>query len=445
MVCGLRRCWGSDLTIVDGVGEISYPYRERRDILMAKKRKTTGRRLNGEGSIYQRTDGRWVCQITVNEKVRYIYGKSAQEVKDKRDQAIDQAGKGILPEPNKVTVEQWLKTWMEEYKKDNLKPSTYNSYEQLIRLHINSAIGQVKLKDLRPSRVQKLINDCFRHGRIISEKKDVTEDTKKRRKRKPKKEQEPGLSGRTVKYIHGILLQALDQAITEKLIAYNPASKGNIKLPRHEKPEIQPLYTEEARKFLQAIKDMWLYPLFLIDISTGLRRGELLGLQWPDINFTDKTATIRRSLIQIDSKVQLQESVKTKKSKRIVSLTDDCIAELKSLKAHQAQDKLIIGVDNYPKDGYVFCWQDGKPLRPDYVYSTFKKLLKKHGFPVVRFHDLRHSFATIMLEQGVDLETVSAMLGHNSIVITADIYTHVRQQIKATAAGKLNNALSIAR
>lgn len=104
-----------------------------------------------------------------------------------------------------------------------------------------------------------------------------------------------------------------------------------------------------------------------------------------------------------------------------------------------------MGVDNYPKDGYVFCWQDGKPLRPDYVYSTFKKLLKKHGFPVVRFHDLRHSFATIMLEQRVDLETVSAMLGHNSIVITADIYTHVRQQIKATAAGKLNNALSIAK
>lgn len=280
---------------------------------MVRKKKTTGRRLNGEGSIYQRTDGRWVCQITINEKVRYIYGKSGPEVKEKRDQMIDQASKGILPESNKVTVKQWLKTWMEEYKKDNLKPSTYNSYEQLIRLHINSAIGDVKLKDLKPSRIQKLINDCYRNGRIINEKKDVTDDTKKRRKKQPKKEKEPGLSGRTVKYIYGILLQALDQAITEKLIAYNPASKGNIKLPRHEKPEIQPLYTEQAKEFLQAIKDMWLYPLFLIDISTGLRRGELLGLQWPDINFTDKTATIRRSLIQIDSKVQLQRVSKPKR------------------------------------------------------------------------------------------------------------------------------------
>lgn len=408
------------------------------------KRKSTGRRLNGEGSIFQRKDGRWVCQITIDDKVRCFYGKSSQEVKEKRDEALDQARKGILPEPNKVTVEQWLKTWMEVYKKDNLKPTTYNSYDQLIRVHINPAIGNKKVKDLKPSHIQKLINDCFRTGRIKKDSKDE-KDLYKKEDKSNKPTKPDGLSARTVRYIHGILLQALDQAITEKLIAYNPANKDGIKLPRHEKPEIQPLYTEQAREFLQAIKDMWLYPLFLIDISTGLRRGELLGLQWPDINFEDKTATIRRSLIQIDSKVHLQESVKTKKSKRIVSLTDDCITELKRLKARQAQDKLAIGVDNYPKDEYLFCWKDGRPLRPDYVYSTFKKLLKKHGFPEVRFHDLRHSFATIMLEQGVDLETVSAMLGHESIVITADIYSHVRQKIKAQAAGKMNNALKIAK
>lgn len=407
------------------------------------KNKSTGRRLNGEGSMFQRADGRWCCQITIEEKPRYFYGKTAQDVKAKRDEALDQASKGILPEPNKVTVEQWLKTWMEVYKKDNLKPATYNSYDQLIRLHINPRIGDKKVKDLKPSHIQKLINDCYRTGRI---KKKTTVKNQDKKKDEPSKPAKPdGLSGRTVKYIYGILLQALDQAIKERLIAYNPASKGNVKLPRHEKPEIQPLYTEQARDFLQAIKDMWLYPLFLVDISTGLRRGELLGLQWSDINFTDKTATIKRSLIQIDSKVHLQESVKTKKSKRVISLTDDCVKELKKLKARQAQDKLALEEGLYQDNGFVFCWQDGRPLRPDYVYSTLKKLLKKNGFPEVRFHDLRHSFATIMLEQGIDLETVSAMLGHNSIAITADIYTHVRQQIKATAAGKLNNALNMAK
>lgn len=387
---------------------------------MAKKRKSTGRRLNGEGSIYQRNDGRWCCQIAIEGKPRYLYGKTAQEVKDKRDELKDQASKGILPEPNKVTVEQWLKTRMEVYKKDSLKPSTYHSYNQLIRLHINPRIGDKKVKDLKPSHIQKLINECYREGR-----KDGT----------------GGLSGRTVKYIHSILLQALDQAIKEKLIAYNPASADSINLPRHEKPDIQPLYTEQARGFLQAIKNNSLYPLYLMDISTGLRRGELLGLKWQDINFTDKTATIKRSLIQVGGKVVLQESVKTKKSKRIVSLTDDVIAELKRLKARQAQDKLSIG-QAYQNDGYVFCWEDGRPLRPDYVYHHFVDLLEELNLPKSRFHDLRHSFATIMLEQGVDLETISAMLGHNSLAITADIYTHVRQEIQAAAANKMNDALS---
>lgn len=408
---------------------------------MAKK-KSTGRRLNGEGSIFQRTDGRWCCQITIEGKPRCFYGKSAQEVKDKRDTALDQASKGILPEPNKVTVEQWLKTWMEEYKKDNLKPTTYHSYDQLIKLHINPKIGDKKVKDLKPSHIQKLINDCYRTGRI---KKKTTGKEQDKKKDKPNKPSKPaGLSGRTVKYIHGILLQALDQAIKERLIAYNPASKDNINLPRHEKPEIQPLYTEQAREFLQAIKDNWLYPLYLTDISTGLRRGELLGLKWQDIDFNNNTATIKRSLIQVGGKVKLQESVKTKKSKRIVSLTDDVVSELKSLKARQAQDKLLIG-EFYHKDDYVFCWQDGRPLRPDYVYHHFKKLLEQCKLPESRFHDLRHSFATIMLEQGVDLETVSTMLGHNSLAITADIYTHVRQEIQTTAANKLNDALSASR
>jgi len=410
---------------------------------MTRKRKSTGRRLNGEGSIFQRSDDRWVCQIAIDGKIRYFYGKSSQEVKDKRDEALKLASKGILPEPNKVTVKEWLKTWMEEYKKDNLKAATYHSYDQLIRLHVNPAIGDKKIKDLKPSHIQKLVNDCFRSGRIIKLKENVTDRTKKRREKMPPKEQKPGLSGRTVKYIHGILLQAFDQAIKEKLIAYNPANADSINLPRQEKPEIQPLYTEQARDFLKAIRDDYLYAVYLMDISTGLRRGELLGLKWTDIDLKKKTATIKRSLIQIGSKVVLQDSVKTKKSKRIVSLTDDVIAELKRLKARQAKDKLSIG-EAYQNDNFIFCWQDGRNIRPDYVYHHFQDLLEDHNFSKSRFHDLRHSFATIMLEQGVDLETVSTMLGHNSIAITGDIYSHVRQDIQAVAAGKMNQALNIA-
>jgi Site-specific recombinase XerD len=250
------------------------------------------------------------------------------------------------------------------------------------------------------------------------------------------------LSAKTVKYIHGILLQALDQAIKERLIAYNPANTGSIQLPRREKPDIQPLYTDQARDFLLAIKDDWLYPLFLTDISTGLRRGELLGLKWPDINFKDKTATIKRSLIQVGGKPILQESVKTKGSKRVVSLTDDVVAELKKLQDQQEKDRSALDEGLYQENDFVFCWQDGRALRPDYVYRHFQKLLKKHNFPMARFHDLRHSFATIMLEQGVEMEVVSTMMGHYSISMTADIYSHVRQELQDTAASKMNAALN---
>lgn len=125
---------------------------------MGRKKKVSGRRLNGEGSIYQRQDGRWCCQLTIEGKPRYLYGKSPEEVQGKRDEVRELANKGVLPEPNKVTVQQWLKTWMEEYKKDNLKPATYHSYQNLIDLHINPAIGERKVKDLKPSHIQKLIS-----------------------------------------------------------------------------------------------------------------------------------------------------------------------------------------------------------------------------------------------------------------------------------------------
>lgn len=270
-----------------------------------------------------------------------------------------------------------------------------------------------------------MINNLYRSGRIKKESSSRGD----------------GLSARTVKYVQGILQQSLNQAIQAKLIAYNPASSQSIKLPKQQKPDIQPLYTEQARAFLQTIKDNWLYSLYLTDISTGLRRGELLGLKWQDIDFQGKTATIKRSLIQIGSVVEIQESVKTKTSRRVVSLTDDVLVEMKRLRRRQAQDKLCLG-EAYQNNDFVFCWQDGRPLRPDYAYHHFKKLLKEQNLPTCRFHDLRHSFSTIMLEQGVDLQTVSTMLGHNSISITADIYTHVRQEIKAKAADKINAALS---
>lgn len=180
--------------------------------------------------------------------------------------------------------------------------------------------------------------------KVITDKQQETKGKKYEKKNSDttKIPKSNGLSAGTVKYIHSLVLQALDQAVKEKLIAYNPASSDSVKLPKREKPEIQPMFTEQAKSFLQAIKEDYLYPVFLTGLSTGLRRGELLGLKWSDIDFQAKTASIKRSLVLVNNKPVLQESVKTKGSKRVVSLTDDCLTELTRLKERQKEEKVAL-------------------------------------------------------------------------------------------------------
>ncbi len=415
---------------------------------MAKKRG------HGEGSISQRKDGRWMGQVTLGidprtKKAKRLtfYGKTRKEVQDKVREALNQKDKGLLSEPSKLTLEEWLRSWMDDYKKQELRISTWTSYNNLIVDHINPGIGSVKLNKLRTNEIQRFYNDLLVNGR----------------KRAVEIPQEDGstiknrcLSTRTVKYIHTVLKAALEQAVKEGIIPYNPANATTQ--PRQVKKEITPLTTVQVQKFLEEIKDDWLYPVYITALGTGLRRGELLGLKWEVVDLKAGTAIIKRELTQIKGQVMLEEYTKTKGSARTISLPDSVTQVLKRVR--KQQESLIMDESeskgnvitlkkaadkrNQKQDienSFVFCWPDGRYIRPDFAYRRLKKLLADNNLPSIRFHDLRHTFATMLLEAGEHPKVVSEMLGHSSITITLDTYSHVLPSMQAKAAGKLSSIL----
>jgi len=385
---------------------------------MAKKK-----RANGEGSIYQRPNGTWVAQITTGrdcegklKRVSYS-GKTRREAQEKATKALSELQNGTFVEPTKTTLSQWLDTWMQEYKKQSLRPTTYEGYKIIIDVHIKSAVGGIQLRQLQPSDLQRFYNSKLENGRADGK---------------------GGLSPRMIRYIHAILHGALKQAIKEGLVIRNVTEA--VTLPRQKKKEFTPLNQEQVIKFLNSIKEDRLYAAFLLDIGSGLRRGELLALRWKDVDLKNGVIKVRQSLARVKGEWLFQEP-KSEKSKRSVPMPDDIIVELKSHKARQNKEKLLAG-DAYKKDyDLVFATPDGRPLETRSFLRHFEKLLEEAGLPKVRFHDIRHTYATLLLEAGEHPKVVQELLGHSQITMTLDTYSHVMPELKHAAALKISNIL----
>ncbi len=433
----------------------------------AQEKKKARKKGNGEGSVYFNEKKKlWIGQISFNDpatgegKRKNFSGKSKTEVLAKMRENQHLKDTGRLITPKKMTLSDWLDTWLSDYKKGELKASTYDSYHRLIETHIKTRLGGTQLTKLTTNMIQKFYKERLENGRKLAKTEtaeDGTKVTKMITLDDGSQIADRRLSTRTIKYLHTILQEALDQAVKENLIYNNPAT--NTTQPQQVKKEIQPLNTEQVQDFLESIKDDWLYPLFLTELGTGLRRGELLGLKWEDINLDKGTAIIKRSLLDIKGKPFLQEDVKTKTSKRTVTFPAEVLNELKKLKKQQEQEKsveikkqgnilTIVRPDEpdkakeSPKKEFVFCWPNGHPVAPNYCYNHFKALLRDASLPSVRFHDLRHSFATMLLERGVDIGTISKLLGHQSISITMDIYAHLTDKMQEQAAQTMNDILT---
>lgn len=383
------------------------------------------RRGNGEGCITQRSDGRWQASFTVKydpitrtSKKAYIYGKTREEVRDKLTDALHSVKNGTYRQPSKLTVGEWLTMWLNDYMKPSIRPTTWEGYQTQIDKHIIPNLGHIRLDKLQTSNLQKLYNDKLKGDRADGRK--------------------GSLSPRSVRYIHTILHAALVQAKREMLITINPADA--VKLPKLEKREMHTLDTEGLKVFLEKAKKTCHYTIYLLACASGLRRGELLGLRWKDVDLDAGSITVTQNLVKTNKEVIFQEP-KTKLSRRTVNIPPAVVKELRAHKARQAGDKLLHG-DKYSKLGLVFCKADGSPMNPQTLSKHFDKLIKKTKLNRMCLHDLRHTFATLSLQEGVSPRTIQETLGHHNTAFTLNVYSHVTDKMRQEATDKIGNLLA---
>ena len=379
------------------------------------------RRANGEGNIRKRKDGRWEGRYTAGHNpttgkaiYKNVLGKTQAEVKEKLKKAIEET-KGLdIAKAESYTVGQWMDVWYKYYAKIKVRVSSHKTYEGYIKNHIKPNIGNIPLTKLTTLDLQMMYQKLLTGGRVD---------------RLESQNQPKGLSAKTVRTLNQIISSAMKLAMEQKLIAHNPAD--GCALPRVEHREMKTLPAEQLAAFLNEAKKTGTYEMYYLDLATGMRRGELLGLKWEDIDFDHGVIHIRRQVARLNGTVQ-EAPLKTRNSYRNISIGADAVELLKQKKEQ----------DN-GKSVYVFPSPTGGPLAPDSVLHMFHRVLERAGLPKIRFHDLRHTFATLALQNGVDIKTVSGMLGHFSAGFTLDTYAHVTTVAQREAADTMGDVLAI--
>ncbi|NLX92159.1 MAG: site-specific integrase [Firmicutes bacterium] len=387
------------------------------------------RRGNGEGSITKRkSDGRWQGYVTVGydvetgkPKKKYFYGKTRKEVQELVNEALGKVQAGTYREPSKLTMAEWLTTWLNDYMRPSLRPTTWENYEIQVRRHILPALGHLRLSQLQTSNLQKLYNDKLSNGGRLDGK-------------------EGGLSPRTVRYIHTLIHAALEQAKKEGMITINVADA--VKLPHDPKKEIQCLDTEGVKRFLAAARETKHFPAYFLALNTGLRRGELLGLRWKDVDLKAGSITVNQGLVRTKQGLVLQEP-KTKLSNRTIGISPQVVSVLKEHKKRQNEERLAAGTAYNTKNHLVFCNELGEPLCPRGFTRHFERVLKRAGLEgKVTFHGLRHTFATLSLQEGAAARTVQEALGHHKAAFTLDVYSSVTAKMKKEATDRIGSLLA---
>jgi integrase len=359
-----------------------------------QRKKTKARRGRGEGGIVQRKDKRWQGSVSlgymINDEGRRVrrrvtvYGLSKQEVIDKLDEVRGKNREGTLSEPSKQTVGQHLDQWLEERRK--IRASTEAAYRSLIKAHIKPAIGNELLANVTKDLVERFY----------------------------KKMEADGLSDYLRRHVHAVLRRALKDA--KRILPHNPCNE--VEAPHITRSEIQPLTADQVGLLLEAAKGNRLECLFALAIETGMREGELLGLRQRDIDWDNRTIRVCKSLQEVGGTLTLGEP-KTKSSRRAIKISQNAID---ALNAHRRR---MMAEGNGGSE-LVFCAPNGSPIRRSTLRrGCFKPLLKKAGLPDIRFHDLRHTSATLALTAGVHSKIVQTRLGHTNIAMTLGTYSHL--------------------
>ena len=372
-----------------------------------------GKRGNGEGSIGRRKDGLYMARYTVQTatgtKRKTLYGKTRSEVSAKLSKALTDREGGLTYDAGKQTVQEYLTRWLSNSVRDTVRQRTYERYESIVRVHLAPAIGQVKLKALTPDHVRGLY----------------------------RKKLDGGLAPRTVLHIHRTLSKALKQATDDGLIPRNAAAP--VKPPRPSREEIRPLNREQVRALFEAAREDRLEALYLVAITAGLRRGELQGLKWEDLDLEAGTLQVQRTLSEPKGGYVF-EAPKSGKG-RNVRLTRKAMAALREHRKRQLEERMQ-KAGLWREQGLVFPSAVGTPLWGGNLNRAFKTLLKRAGLPhSFRFHDLRHTCATLLLRQGVNPKFVQELLGHRDVSLTLNTYSHVLPDMGGVAASAMDEAL----
>jgi len=381
-----------------------------------------------QGSIRQRPDGTWEARISLGfdgggKHIRKsIYAKTEKEIVQKLQQMQSDITQGTYTEPTRLTVSKWLDVWLNTYC-DHMKQTTFDTYSHNIEKHIKPALGGIKLQQLTTHAIQGFYKQLSTSGRILQ---------KGQKKKAP-----TGLSAKTVKNIHATLHGALQQAVLLSYIKTNPSAACT--LPRVEKKQMQILQGEQIAVFIKATENHRYRALFLTMLFCGTRRGETLGITWDCVDFHNGTILINKQLQRKDSKLQLV-AVKNDKPRRLEP-PPTVFQLLRELKQKQAEKMLLAG-QLWEKNNLVFSNDFGQPLDADGVYAAYKTFLRNNALPNIRLHDLRHTSATLMLQNGDSIKTVQEALGHSSAGFTLDVYGHVTPSMKKESAERMEAFIS---
>lgn len=379
------------------------------------------RRGNGEGSVSRRKGGGWMAQYYVElpdgrRQRKTIYAKTRVEASRRLSEAIGNRDKGFVFD-EKTTLGEYLGSWLQDSVKGTVKETTHANYSYISRIHITPALGRVKLKSLTPA-----------HVRSFYAEKSRTD-----------------LAPATIKKMHVVLRKALSQALSDGLVPRNAAA--GVKPPRVGAPgeEIRPLDSDECDVFLEAARGERLEALYILAIHCGLRRGELLALSWDDVDLeaAKPAVLVRRTLTRGEEGRGWVIGASTKSGKgRRVRLTRQAVAALRDHRKRQLEERMRLARLR-PDEGLVFPNETGSILNPSNLRNrSFRHIKARAGVrDDLRFHDLRHTCATLLLGEGVNAKVVSEMLGHASITITLNTYSHVLPDMQDTAADAMEAAL----
>ncbi len=387
------------------------------------------KRAKGTGTLRKRKDGRWEGRIAIGKdesgktKYKSVLSVKKSDCQMKLDQLLAEKKREQRGLDSKYincqnpTVEEWNKIWIDNYCKGYLKPKTVAGYLSMINNYINPYIGKTKLKDLTKLVCQQYIMDIYENGRVNKKRdSDLAE----------------GLSSRTVKDVKIVLHASLQKAVEEEIILKNPSDKLNI--PDGRVKGMNPLTKEESNRLLEEAFNSDCFEFYYLELTTGMRLGEILALEWKDLDVKNQTLTINKQVQRLKDKGLTIETPKTKNSIRTIALNQDCVTALLKLKNRQAKGTKLM----FPSP------ETGTYRDQNAVTRRFKRMLRRAGLPQdVRFHDLRHTCATIALEEGVEIKALSAMLGHKDCAFTMNTYVHATKKIKTSAADKMQGAFAI--